>query len=152
MSFTPHIVKAPYLAPGHALGLEFNAEKPLVLVVEDHEDTRFMLKTILGMIGCQVIEAVNGLEAIEIAQRERPQLILIDGDLPLLAGLSAARLMREHPELGDVPIVATSGHVTPKFHCAALAAGCDDCLFKPFGFKELENLVGTLFYMSPEVA
>ncbi len=152
MSSAPHIVKAPYHAPVQALRREFNADKPLVLVVEDHEDTRFMLRTMLEMSGCRVIEAVNGLEAIEIAQREQPALILIDGNLPLLDGLSATRRMRELPELGDVPIVATSGHVTPRFHAAALTAGCDDCLFKPFGFEQLKNLVGSLFYMSPEAA
>ncbi len=152
MSFTPHIVEAPAPAPYQALRQEFNADKPLVLVVEDHEDTRFMLRTMLEMIGCQVMEATDGLEAVEIAQREQPQLILIDGSLPLLDGLSATRQMREHSDLGDVPIVATSGHVTPRFHAAALAAGCDDCLFKPFGFEQLKNLVVGLFHIFPEAA
>ena len=69
--------------------------KPKVLIVEDHEDTREMLRTILEMKGCQVIEAGDGLEAVEQARRERPELILMDGSLPLLDGLQATRRIRE---------------------------------------------------------
>ena len=90
MSFAPYIIEAPYYAPDQALREEFNADKPLVLVVEDHEDTRFMLRTMLEMIGCQVLEAADGSNAIEVARREQPGLILMDGNMPLLDGLSAS--------------------------------------------------------------
>jgi len=152
MSFVPHTVKAPYRAPVQALGREVNADKPLVLVVEDHEDTRLMLRTMLEMIGCHVIEAANGSEAVEVAQREQPGLILMDGSLPLLDGLSATRRMRELSELDDVPIVALSGHAKPEFHTAAIAAGCDDCFVKPIEFEQIKNLISCLFHTFPDAS
>lgn len=152
MSFAPHTVKAPYRAPVQELGREVNADNPLVLVVEDHDDTRFMLRMMLEMMGCHVIEAANGLEAVEVSQREQPELILMDGSLPLLDGLSATRRIREISELADVPIVALSGHAKPEFHTAALAAGCNDCFVKPFEFEQLKNLISCLFHTFPDAA
>ena len=61
--------------------------QPTILVVEHHDDTRDMLHTLLEMWGYRVLEAVNGLEAVEAAAREKPQLILMDGRLPFLDGL-----------------------------------------------------------------
>src|SRR5438874_8082987 len=85
--------------------------KPTVLVVEDHDDTRLMLKLLLEMEGYAVAEAADGLEAVELADDAHPDLILIDGSLPRLDGLAAVRRMREHKSLRTVPIVAPSGHV-----------------------------------------
>ena len=118
--------------------------KPLVLVVEDHEDTRFMLRTILEMSGCRVMEACDGFEAVEIAGREPPDLILMDGSLPLLGGLEATRLIRENRLLQEVLIIALSGWATPSFRAAALAAGCNECFDKPIDFKRLNNLITDL--------
>lgn len=120
------------------------AGKPVVLLVEDHDDTRFILRTVLERSGCRVIEAADGFEAVEIAGREQPDLILMDGSLPLLGGLEATRLLREDTLLQDVLIVALSGWATPSFHAAALAAGCDDCLDKPIDFKRLKNILTDL--------
>ncbi len=152
MSFAPYIIEAPYYAPEQALREEFNADRPLVLVVEDHEDTRFMLRTMLEMIGCQVLEAPDGSQAIEIARRKKPELILIDGNMPLLDGLAATRQMRGYSELDDVPIVALSGHAKPEFHTAAIAAGCDDCFVKPIEFEQIKNLISCLFHTFPNAA
>ena len=118
--------------------------KPLVLVVENHEDTRFMLRMMLEMRGFRVTEAGNGLEAVEIALREAPELILMDGSLPLLDGLSATRRIRAQT-LQKVKIVAISGDARPKFQMAARAAGCDDCLLKPIDFGQLEAILGSSF-------
>ena len=123
-------------------------KKPLVLVVENHEDTRVMLRTLLEMKGCRVAEACDGREAVEIANRDRPELILMDGVLPLLDGLSATRLIREQ-NLRNIRIVAISGDVRPVFQAAALAAGCDDCLVKPIDFLRLNGILGSLFDSSP---
>lgn len=120
------------------------AGKPLVLVVEDHEDTRFILRTVLERSGCRVVEAAEGFEAVEIAGREQPDLILMDGSLPLLGGLEATRLIRENTMLQEVLIVALSGWATPSFHAAALAAGCNECLDKPIDFKRLKSLLTDL--------
>lgn len=117
-----------------------------VLVVEDFEDNRFMMKRLLEMSGYQVVEAINGQEAIEVAQRELPDLILMDLSLPLLDGLSATRRIRVRPELEKVPIVAVSAHDTADFHAEALAAGCNEYVTKPIDFDELESLLKRLIH------
>ncbi|HEY9403631.1 MAG TPA: response regulator [Pyrinomonadaceae bacterium] len=111
--------------------------RPVVLVVEDHDDTRFMLRTVLEHDGYVILEATDGLQALEVAGREKPDLVLIDGNLPGLDGLSAIRRMREREPLRDMPIVALSGHASPEFQNAARLAGCDAYITKPLDFVEL---------------
>jgi two-component system cell cycle response regulator DivK len=120
--------------------------RPVVLVVEDHEDTRFMLRTILEHDGYAMLEASDGLEGIEIAIRQHPDLVLMDGNLPRLDGLSAARRMREQDSLRDVPIVALSGHDEPEFQTAARAAGCDAYITKPLDFAEFRRTLNRLLH------
>lgn len=115
-----------------------------VLVVEDFEDNRFMMRRLLEMSGYRVLEAINGEEAVEMAERERPGLILMDLSLPLLDGLAATRRIRQYEELRDVPIVAVSAHDTADFHADALAAGCNDYVTKPIDFDQLEALLRRL--------
>jgi CheY-like chemotaxis protein len=117
---------------------------PVVMVVEDFEDNRFMMRRLLEMSGYRVLEAINGEEAVELAHRERPQLILMDLSLPQLDGLAATRRIRQHAELRDVPIVAVSAHDTADFHADALAAGCNDYVTKPIDFDQLEALLQRL--------
>jgi CheY-like chemotaxis protein len=121
------------------------AEKPNVLIVEDHKDSREMLRVLLEMKGCRVMEACNGLQAVQLARREQPALILMDGSLPLLDGLGATRLIREDPLLRPISIVSLNGWGTPSYHAAAMAAGCDDCLEKPIDFDRLERWLAPLF-------
>jgi CheY-like chemotaxis protein len=115
-----------------------------VLVVEDFEDNRFMMRRLLEMSGYHVLEAINGEEAIEIARRNLPDLILMDLSLPLLDGLAATRRIRQQAELRQVPIVAVSAHDTADFHAEALAAGCNDYVTKPIDFDQLEKLLKRL--------
>lgn len=144
MSSNPYSDKAPEHADDQKTYQRSKVGKPLVLVVEDHEDTRFILRTVLERSGCRVVEACNGFEAVEAAGREQPDLILMDGSLPLLGGLEATRLIREDTLLQDVLIVALSGWATPSFHTAALAAGCNECFDKPIDFKRLKSLLTDL--------
>ncbi|HWT01623.1 MAG TPA: response regulator [Pyrinomonadaceae bacterium] len=118
--------------------------RPTVMVVEDFEDNRFMMRRLLEMSGYRVLEAVNGEEAVELAFRERPQLILMDLSLPQLDGLAATRRIRQYPDMRDVPIVAVSAHDTADFHADALAAGCNDYVTKPIDFDQLEALLSRL--------
>lgn len=115
-----------------------------VMVVEDFEDNRFMMRRLLEMSGYRVLEAINGEEAVEVAQRERPSLILMDLSLPLLDGLAATRRIRQVEELRQIPIVAVSAHDTADFHADALAAGCNDYVTKPIDFDQLEALLSRL--------
>src|SRR3954463_15814216 len=84
--------------------------RPVVLVVEDFEDNRFMMRRLLEMSGYRVVEAVNGNQAVERAASERPDIILMDLTLPQLDGLAATRRIRSQEGLGRVPIVAVSAH------------------------------------------
>jgi two-component system cell cycle response regulator DivK len=115
-----------------------------VMVVEDFEDNRFMMRRLLEMSGYRVLEAINGEEAVEMARRENPSLILMDLSLPLLDGLAATRRIRQYPELRAVPIIAVSAHDTADFHAEALAAGCNDYVTKPIDFGQLEALLSSL--------
>ena len=114
---------------------------PLVLVVDDNKDMRFMLNTLLRMYGYDVVEAEDGAEAVSAVESERPDLVLMDGCLPHLDGLGATRRIRELPELGGVPVVLLSGRAEPSYRAAALAAGCDDFLVKPIDFARLRILL-----------
>nr|MBA3765987.1 response regulator [Acidobacteriota bacterium] len=90
MSLNLDSAKTPIQSEGQTLRRRrSNADGPRVLVAEDHEDTRVMLRLILERSGCRVYEAADGLEAVEAAERERPDLILMDGSLPRLDGLGA---------------------------------------------------------------
>jgi two-component system, cell cycle response regulator DivK len=115
-----------------------------VMVVEDFEDNRFMMRRLLEMSGYRVLEAINGEEAVAVARRENPSLILMDLSLPLLDGLAATRRIRQYPELRAVPIIAVSAHDTADFHAEALAAGCNDYVTKPIDFAQLEVLLSSL--------
>jgi two-component system cell cycle response regulator DivK len=119
-------------------------DQHLIMVVEDFEDNRFMMRRLLEMSGYRVLEAINGEEAVEIANREHPSLILMDLSLPKLDGLAATRRIRQVPELRQVPIVAVSAHDTADFHADALAAGCNDYVTKPIDFDQLEALLQRL--------
>jgi len=115
-----------------------------VLVVEDFEDNRFMMKRLLEMSGYRVIEAVNGQEAVDLAGSESPDVILMDLSLPVLDGLTATRRIRRNTALRKVPIVAVSAHDTADFQADALAAGCDEYVTKPIDFDQLEHLLSRL--------
>jgi two-component system, cell cycle response regulator DivK len=115
--------------------------RPVVLVVEDFEDNRFMMRRLLEMSGYQVVEAVNGNQAVELATSVRPDIILMDLSLPQLDGLAATRRIRTQDGLGKVPIVAVSAHDSADFHAEALAAGCNEYVTKPIDFDQLVNLL-----------
>jgi two-component system, cell cycle response regulator DivK len=116
-------------------------EKELFLLVEDFEDSRFMMRRLLEMSGFDVVEASDGEQAVELAVLEQPALILMDLSLPKLDGLAATRQIRQHKDLGDTPIVAISAHDSPESRTEALEAGCDEYVTKPIDFDQLGELV-----------
>lgn len=115
--------------------------RAVVLVVEDFEDNRFMMRRLLEMSGYRVVEAVNGNQAVEMAVKVRPDIILMDLSLPQLDGLAATRRIRSQEGLGKVPIVAVSAHDSSDFHAEALAAGCNEYVTKPIDFDQLVQLL-----------
>ena len=117
---------------------------PLVLIVEDDDDTREMLQLLLEMFGCSVVTADNGIKALNLANEVHPDLILMDMQIPLLDGFAVTRLIRASATLNQVPVVAVSGFAAPKDHAAARDAGCSDYLDKPIDLDRLEVVVKSL--------
>lgn len=115
--------------------------KPLVLIVENDEDSRVMLKTLLEIWGYRTAESEDGEESIEVALLNCPNLILMDISLSKMDGLTTMRRMREIDTLRGVPIVFISGHAQPEFRSFALTGGGDDFLVKPVDFVQLETVL-----------
>lgn len=140
--FISPIPAKPAEAPPHRYLLASRTvSQPTILVVEDHDDTREMLHLLLEGWGCRVVEACNGLEAVEAAKRERPHVILMDSRLPFVDGLEATRRIRQNGLREPVKIFAINGSGSPVYHIEALAAGCDDSITKPLDFDQLRTYV-----------
>ena len=124
--------------------MENQEQTETILLVEDTEDNRFMMRRLLEMSGYQVVEATNGEEAVRLAESERPDAILMDLSLPVIDGLAATRAIRKLDGFGTVPIVAVSAHDTSDFQSDALEAGCNSYITKPIDFSQLEILIARL--------
>ena len=116
-------------------------DKQLCLLVEDFEDSRFMMRRLLELAGYGVVEASDGEQAVELAVAEQPALILMDLSLPKLDGLAATRRIRRHKGVGKTPIVAVSAHDSSESRTEALEAGCDEYVTKPIDFDQLNALL-----------
>src|SRR5437867_12775011 len=112
-----------------------------IMVVEDYDDTRLLLRQALETKGYRVVEALNGHEAVELAQREHPDLILMDLDLPILDGIAATQQIRRQAAMDTVPIVAVTAYPLSYTHVKAFAKGCDEYMEKPINFAELEEVL-----------
>jgi len=112
-------------------------ERPRVLVAEDHDDTRQLLRLLLERRGFDVLEAADGEEAVRLVESARPDLVLLDGGLPRLDGLAVTRRLRAGEEAARLPIVFLSGHAEAGARTAAFDAGCDEYLVKPDGLETL---------------
>ena len=113
-----------------------------VLLVEDFDDSRYMMRRLLEMSGYRVIEARNGREAVEFARHECPDLILMDLSLPVMDGISATRYIRELENICEVPIIAVSAYDTDDIYEAARKAGCNEYMTKPVDYDQLDRVMG----------
>ena len=111
-----------------------------VLVVEDHEDNLELMVAALED-EYEVLIARDGAEALELAGRERPDLILMDMALPGMDGWEAVRTLKDDDELRSTPIVAVTAHAMKGDREKALAAGCDDYISKPIVLKLLHDVI-----------
>lgn len=127
------------------MGTAANAPRT-VLVVDDFDDTRLLLRTWLERRGFRVVEAENGLQAINQAEIESPDLIIMDMQMPQLDGLSATRRIRDLKSMDSVPIVAVSAYGADQFRDQALAAGCNEYVSTPFEPATLEGIIRSLFH------
>jgi CheY-like chemotaxis protein len=113
-----------------------------VLYVEDNEDNVYMLKMRLELLGeFEVVAAEDGEKGCAMALSERPDIILMDLEMPVVDGWEATRRLKENPQTRDIPIIALSAHALAGEREKALGAGCDEFDTKPI---EFERLVATL--------
>ncbi len=118
------------------------ASEALVLIGEDEPDNQVILQTVVEMlVGVRAEVAGDGLAVLASVQRERPRMILLDLMLPGLDGFQVARQLKGDPATRAIPIVAVSAMARPDDREAALAAGCDEFVRKPFELDDLEALI-----------
>ncbi len=112
-----------------------------VLIVEDDEDSRYLMRLELENLHYLVVEAENGEQAVEVAERDRPDIILMDLSLPVMDGIAATEKIRATDGLGSVPVIAVTAHQETDFREGAKAAGFDAYVTKPIEFKWLSELI-----------
>lgn len=114
----------------------------IILVADDTDDIRLMIRVMLENKGHRVLEAEHGREAVELAMRERPDVILMDLSMPVMDGIEATKRLRQQPETAKMPIIAVTAHCAdPGWHRRAISAGCIECVGKPVDFRRLEQLI-----------
>jgi|SRR5215216_1571390 len=121
---------------------------PTVLVAEDSQDTRIMLKRAFEMKGYRVFEAEDGRQALEIARRYRPSLMIVDLNMPVLDGLETIKNVRQLEGNGEhTPIVAITAYDVYGMQEAALETGCNRYLSKPLDLEELDRALKSLGFI-----
>jgi CheY-like chemotaxis protein len=118
--------------------------KKKVLLVEDHPDTIDVMRLELEMLGYDVRVAKNGVEAVEMATSEPPDVIVMDILLPKLDGLRASARIRENPKTQHVPILAATALSGDRDRANCLASGCNDHIAKPFTHRQLGDRIDRL--------
>lgn len=110
---------------------------PRILVIEDTEDNRRILRDLLSSVGFDLIEAVDGESGVAIAAAEKPDLILMDMQLPVIDGYEATRRIKADPALKATPVIAVTSYALAGDEEKARAAGCDAYVAKPFSPRQL---------------
>lgn len=123
---------------------ERRPEDLTILVVEDYEDTSLAMRLALERKGYHILEASDGEQAVRVAADVRPDVVLMDLNLPVLDGFAAAERIRANPELKETIIVAVTAHQDHDLRARALAAGCKAFVTKPIDFEWLDDLISNL--------
>ena len=114
----------------------------LVLIAEDEPDNQVILQTVVeSLVGARSCVVGDGLAVLASVERERPLVILLDLMMPVLDGFQVAQRLKSDPATASIPIVAVSALARPDDREAALAAGCDEFVRKPFDLDELERVI-----------
>ena len=114
---------------------------PKILVVDDNADNRYLLLQMLQLNGYSVLSAVNGRDALDVAQNSTPDLVLMDMSMPVMDGWTATSLLKQEPKLNHIPVIAVTGHITYDDLRRATEAGCSDHLEKPIDYEVLIHKV-----------
>jgi len=118
-----------------------SAAAPLVLVVDDFEDMRFMYSEYLSRLGYRVATAADGEEGLRVARSLRPAVVVLDLAMPVMDGWETARQLRSHEETKRAVIIALTGNANAKNRRLAMEAGCDHFIAKPLLPAELDVLI-----------
>jgi two-component system cell cycle response regulator DivK len=108
-----------------------------ILVIEDHEDNRRILRDLLTSAGFDVVEATTGEDGVALAETHRPDLILMDIQLPGLDGYEATRRIKANPTLRHIPVIAVTSYALSGDEAKAKEVGCDGYVAKPFSPRAL---------------
>lgn len=119
-------------------------QAPTILIIENETSNRILIERVLSTRGYRCLSASNGLEALNLLERERVNLILTDLSMPVMDGYRTTRLIRERPGLERVPIVAVTAYAQSDENEAALQIGCNEYLTKPFKPRQLLEVVERL--------
>ena len=128
-----------------------NPERPRVLVVDDYPDAREMYSEYLEFSGFDVIQAVNGMEALQRAVDAAPDIILMDLSLPVMDGWEATRRLKEDARTNRIPVVALTGHALAGISEGALKAGCDAFVTKPCLPEDLVKEIRKVLDRAPQL-
>ena len=117
------------------------AQQPLVLVVDDNEDNLLLLAFLLEQLGCTIITAADGQAALDLAQQQKPSLILLDMMLPDLDGMEVLHRLRKNSLTVNIPVIAVTAMARVEDRERILSAGCNEYVSKPYVVDELEVLL-----------
>lgn len=120
------------------------AARVRVLIVEDTADTRALLKVVFEAEGYEVLEAEDGIEAVEVALAELPDAIIMDMSLPRIDGNTAVKIIRREPALRETPVIACTAHNKWEWRGKSIVAGCDAFITKPIDFEQLRSVLAQL--------
>jgi two-component system cell cycle response regulator DivK len=120
---------------------EKDSQHKTVLIVEDSEDARYFMRLELEQLGYRIVEADNGEKAVEVAERERPDIILMDLSLPIMDGIAATEKIRTFDGFETVPVIAVTAHQETDFRVDAKAAGFNAYVTKPIDMPWLSELI-----------
>lgn len=118
--------------------------KPRVLIVEDNVDNYELVRFLLERAGYQVLSAANGIEGVETAKQEQPDLVLMDLSLPELDGWNATARLKADEATRHIPVLALTAHTLPSERKRAIDAGCDGYISKPIKVASFDKLVAAL--------
>jgi two-component system cell cycle response regulator DivK len=108
-----------------------------ILIVEDTEDNRQILRDLLGMVGYTLVEAHDGAQGVAMAAEHRPDLILMDIQMPVMDGYEATRRIKAEPALASIPVIAVTSYALSGDEAKTRAAGCDGYIAKPYSPRQM---------------
>ena len=124
--------------------------KKKILIVEDNPQNMRLLEMLLGAKGYTLLKAIDGEEAVNLATSERPDLIIMDIQLPKMNGLEATRQLRQSPDFSHTPIIAITAYAMKGDREKFLEAGCDAYLSKPINTRELPGVISEMLFPPPK--